>query len=139
MSSKVDFGALAAHVASALGAMQGYGFQGVAAVKSLEHVQDVLMQLYEAAKASTLDKYSSPKQTLDNEQPVELPFNSHADKRLTKSGGLSFTVWSYILMLENKAHGNPTGESVADQEAWREYYDNDHTPHGAIEEDFNYA
>jgi hypothetical protein len=46
-AEKVDFGALAVHVASALGAMKGYGFQGVAAVKSLEHVQNVLMCLYQ--------------------------------------------------------------------------------------------
>lgn len=46
----VDFGALATHVASALGALQGYGHGGVAAVKSLEHVQNVLMKLYEQGR-----------------------------------------------------------------------------------------
>lgn len=65
------------------------------------------------------------------------PFNSHTDDRLTKSGGMAFDLWAYILTLENKAHGKPTGDT--ESEGWDSYYDNDYTPHSAIEEDFNYA
>lgn len=42
----IDFGALAAHVASALGALRGYDHRETAAAKSLEYVQDELMKLY---------------------------------------------------------------------------------------------
>lgn len=73
----------------------------------------------------------------ESSQPDELPFNSHTDKRLTKSGGMSFEVWAYILELENKAHGNPTG--LTRPIMYADYYGNDYTPHGAIEEDFDNA
>lgn len=86
-------------------------------------------------KAETLARaYEAAKQQPDERTE---PLNSHADERLTKTGGMSFEVWSYILMLENKAHGNPTGYTAPI--AWSEYYDEDFTPHEAIEEDFNYG
>lgn len=66
-----------------------------------------------------------------------MPLDSHADPRLTKSGGMSFDVWVYILRLEMRAHGNPTG--ALDALDWHDYYDDDHMPHDAIEEDFNAA
>lgn len=66
-----------------------------------------------------------------------MTLNSHADARLTKSGGMTFEVWAYILGLEMKAHDNPVGE--IDPLDWQEFYDDDHTPHDAIEEDFNAA
>lgn len=43
-------GNLATHVASALGALRGYGHENTAAAKSLEHVQSELMAMYKAAK-----------------------------------------------------------------------------------------
>lgn len=61
--------------------------------------------------------------------------NSHADIRLTKEGGFSFDVWLYVLELEMKAHASPVGE--ISPEDWRAYYDDNHTPHDAIEEDFD--
>lgn len=82
----------------------------------------------------------TPVFTETKEQPVGLSpeqFNSHVDDRLTKTGGMAFDTWSYIRELENKAHGNPTDGSATTD--WRDYYDNDYTPHSAIEEDFNYA
>lgn len=62
-------------------------------------------------------------------------FNSHSDPRLTKSGGFDFDVWAYILVLEASRHGEPIGPIELNE--WREFYDDDFTPHGAIEEDFN--
>jgi hypothetical protein len=47
---EIDYGRLAAHVASGLGALKGYGHQDTAAVKSLQYVLDELMAAYEAAK-----------------------------------------------------------------------------------------
>lgn len=105
------------------------------------------LEAYEAARAPVADIIQTepmPEAVLNystsgNDQPVRLlgDFNSHNDKLLTKSGGMGFTVWSYILVLENKAHGNPTGKTSPID--WWDYYENDHTPHSAIEGDFNYA
>ncbi len=61
--------------------------------------------------------------------------NSHSDKRLTKSGGMEFDLWGYILRLEMRSHAFPVGEINPDD--FRDYYDDDHTPHDAIEEDFD--
>lgn len=47
MRESVDFGSLAAHVASGLGAIKGYGHGDTAAAKSLQYVMDELMTLYE--------------------------------------------------------------------------------------------
>lgn len=49
-SCAVDFGSLAAHVASARGTMIGYGHGDTAAAHSLRYVQDELLKLYETAK-----------------------------------------------------------------------------------------
>lgn len=46
----INFGALAAHVASGLGALKGYGHESTAAAKSLQHVMDELMKLYEQGR-----------------------------------------------------------------------------------------
>lgn len=64
-----------------------------------------------------------------------MPLNSHVDPRLTKAGGMPFDVWAYILVLEMKAHAEPVG--AVEPEDYREFYDDDHTPHDALEEDFN--
>lgn len=64
--------------------------------------------------------------------------NSHADKRLTKEGGMAFDIWGYILTLENAAHNKPLGPTI-DPEDWREDYDEDVTPHDALEQCFNDA
>lgn len=91
----------------------------------------------DALVAWLLEYLQSPKQ---ESQPDELSpefFNSHADHRLTKSGGIGFDLWCYILELETKAHDFPTGKARVG--GWRDYYENDYTPHLSIEEDFNYA
>lgn len=61
--------------------------------------------------------------------------NSHVDKRLTKSGGMPFDIWAYILGVEMKAHDDPVGQ--IDPNDWQDFYDDDRTPHDALEEDFN--
>lgn len=63
--------------------------------------------------------------------------NSHSDARLTKGGGMAFDVWVYILGLEMKAHADPMG--AIDPVDWQEYYENDYTPHDAVEEDFDHG
>lgn len=63
---------------------------------------------------------------------------SFTDPALTKTGGLSWDAWRAALLSEMQRHGNPIGP-IEDDEAWRAYYDDDYTPHSAIEEDFNNA
>lgn len=48
---EIDCGKLAAHVASGLGALKGYGHADTAAAISLQYVLDELMKAYEADKA----------------------------------------------------------------------------------------
>jgi len=49
-------GNLATHVASALGALKGYGHGDTAAAKSLEHVQDELMTMYNASQLPAAER-----------------------------------------------------------------------------------
>lgn len=60
--------------------------------------------------------------------------NDRSERALTMTGGISFEVWFYILLLENVAHEDPLGEMMAGD--WREFYEDDYTPHDALEEDF---
>jgi hypothetical protein len=46
----VNYGQLASHVASSLGALRGYGYENTAAAHSLQHVLDELMNSYHAPK-----------------------------------------------------------------------------------------
>lgn len=62
-------------------------------------------------------------------------FNSHVDKRLTKEGGMSLDVWMYVLRLECKAHDDVA--CADDARDWVHFYDDDYTPHAALEEEFN--
>ena len=64
----------------------------------------------------------------------KIKLNDNADARLTMTGGMSFEVWMYILRLENAAHHDPLGE-IEDAD-FRTFYDDDYTPHDALEEDF---
>lgn len=67
-----------------------------------------------------------------------MTINSFFDKRLTKAGGLAFDMWMYVLRLEMRAHDWPVGKDIKDED-WVDWYTDDYTPHGAIEEDFNNA
>jgi hypothetical protein len=63
--------------------------------------------------------------------------NSHSDQRLTVTGKLPFEVWFYILKLENAAHHDPLNGAEMEAIDWRPFYDDDYTPHAALEEDFS--
>lgn len=64
-----------------------------------------------------------------------IEINTHSERALTMTGGMAFEVWFYILLLENAAHHDPLGELMAGD--WRNFYEDDYTPHEALEEDFN--
>jgi hypothetical protein len=51
---------------------------------------------------------------------------------------LTWEEWSALLTHEMELHGWPFGRDF-DPESYREYFDNGHGPHEAIEEEVNYA
>ena len=91
-------------------------------------------QAYEDIGALLLALTAAHREIARLTAPIERGINSHSWPDLKKSASMTAAVWLYILQLEMRAHGCPTNYSFA---GWEGYYDEDYTPHAALEEDFN--